>query len=151
MKLGDKVRKTRVGMLWSANRAIDKAEKAEKKKKRRGLIAFTRLIQAFMTAMTVYIFSLFTIVFLTPTIVSYLGGLARITKDTDIFVTISTWVFPSIMALLCLFALYIVVIKFVVKAWGNLFNTCVDSIRRKAEKQNEKNQKNIKKSVDKSV
>lgn len=135
-KVKDKIAKTDAGKIWAKNSAEVDAARRENKKAKRGVIAFVRGLQLLAHCFTIYVIVVAATVFIAPTLVSYIGGLAQVTSNTDIFIVLSTWFLPSLFALGLLLAFTLFVIKKMNSFWRKCFDGIVAKIRKSAEKQN---------------
>lgn len=139
-KLKEKISNTDAAKIWAKNSEEDRIERAKNKGSKRVPIFIIRCIQVFVIMFTVYIIAIASATFVIPTVVSYLGGLARISHETDFLIAISTWIFPSLFACGLILVAIIAVIKAVFRMWNKCFGGIVNRLQASAVKAKSENE-----------
>lgn len=131
-KVKDKVKNSEAVRIWQKNSAEVDAEREANKGQRRCLVAFIRLTWAVLVVFLVYLIVILAVTYVTPMMVSYIGGLAKITEDTDIFVVLSAWAFPSFLMVMLIFAFTVYLIFKVNSLLRRGFTKIIKKIRSNA-------------------
>jgi uncharacterized protein YpmB len=106
------------------------------KEQRSVLRFFVGLVRWFATIIVVYSFTTAVIVSAIPFTTGYLAGIAQISNQTDIVTALTTWVFPSLAAVIIITILVILIDSAIYKFFKKWLN--VDDMKKNAEKIEEK-------------